>query len=90
MKGRLLLTAEITVLVLVAIFMAGALRGEHEVSSEVSEYILENGSGETGALNLVTALYLGYRLFDTMGETIVLLISVSGVIFFMKWAEGKE
>lgn len=43
-------------------------------------YLEENGVKETGAINLVSAIYLGYRAFDTLGETIVLLTAVSGTI----------
>lgn len=35
---------------------------------------------ETGALNLVSSLYLGYRAYDTLGETIVLLLGVLGTL----------
>lgn len=47
-------------------------------------YFFQHGSAETGAINLVTAIYLGYRAFDTLGETIVLLLSFAGVIFFLE------
>jgi multicomponent Na+:H+ antiporter subunit B len=43
-------------------------------------YLEQNGFIETGARNLVSAIYLGYRAFDTLGETIVLLVAVSGTI----------
>lgn len=46
--------------------------------------MVDRGERETGALNLVTAIYLGYRAFDTFGETVVLLLSVSGVLFLVK------
>lgn len=36
------------------------------------------GHAETGAENLVSALYLGYRAYDTIGETIVLLAALTG------------
>jgi len=49
-------------------------------------FILENGYGDTGASNLVSAVYLGYRAFDTFGETIVLLCAVTGSIFFLSRA----
>ena len=42
-------------------------------------YLRTHGTGDTGALNLVTAIYLGYRAFDTVGETIVLVLAVVGV-----------
>lgn len=49
----------------------------------IREHILEHGTAGTGAFNLVTAIYLGYRAFDTLGETIVLLLAVSGVAYFV-------
>ncbi len=48
-------------------------------------YLVNRGTAETGALNLVTAIYLGYRAFDTLGETIVLILAVMGVnLLFVK------
>jgi len=44
------------------------------------DYLEQNGLEDTGAKNQVSAIYLGYRAFDTLGETIVLLIAVSGTI----------
>lgn len=81
---------EVVVLVLVALFLARSLEGSHPESSKLRVYLVEHGSGETGALNLVTAIYLGYRAFDTMGETIVLLVAVSGVILFARSSEGSR
>ncbi|MFP4373922.1 MAG: hypothetical protein ACLFPO_06315 [Spirochaetaceae bacterium] len=46
-------------------------------------YILEEGTEETGSFNLVTAIYLGYRAYDTLGETIVLLLAVSGIVYLV-------
>ena len=48
------------------------------------DYLQEAGEKETGAPNLVSGIYLGYRAFDTMGETIVLLVAVSGTIGILK------
>jgi multicomponent Na+:H+ antiporter subunit B len=73
---------EIAVLVLVAAFLVLALHGDHPGGSSLREYIVAHGSHETGAMNLVAAIYLGYRAFDTLGETIVLLLAVSGVLYF--------
>ncbi len=44
------------------------------------DFLEANGVAGTGAQNLVSAIYLGYRAFDTLGETIVLLVAVSGTI----------
>jgi multicomponent Na+:H+ antiporter subunit B len=72
------------VLLLVAGFLFVALRGEHPVSTPIAEHMIENATEETGALNLVTAIYLEYRAFDTLGETIVLLLAVSGVMVLLE------
>lgn len=39
---------------------------------------------ETGALNIVSAIYLGYRAYDTLGEAIVLFISVMGTLYVIR------
>ena len=38
-----------------------------------------NGYNDTGSLNLVTAIYLDYRLLDTLFEAGILLVAVTGV-----------
>jgi len=43
-------------------------------------YVREHALEQTGAINAVSAIYLNYRFFDTLGETIVLLLVVSGVL----------
>ena len=48
---------------------------------QIARDYLENHAGsETGARNTVSAIYLGYRVFDTLGETIVLLMAITGTI----------
>jgi multicomponent Na+:H+ antiporter subunit B len=71
-------------LIIAAAFLFLAVGGDHPESTPIRSYIIENGQEETGAVNLVTAIYLGYRAYDTLGETIVLLLSVSGVIVFVE------
>ena len=44
------------------------------------DMLFREGFRETGAPNLVASIYLGYRLFDTIGETLVLLTALSGTI----------
>jgi multisubunit Na+/H+ antiporter MnhB subunit len=46
--------------------------------------IRESAVEETGATNLVSAIYLGYRAYDTLGEALVLLLAVTGVYFFAR------
>ena len=38
------------------------------------------GTRDTGATNLVSAIYLGYRAYDTLGETVVLLTALAGAM----------
>jgi len=45
------------------------------------DYYIEKGLEETSSKNLVTAIYLDYRLFDSFFETSTLLIAVTGIAF---------
>lgn len=49
-----------------------------------NEYFIRNSIIETGSKNIVTAIYLDYRLFDSIFEAGILLITVSGIIFISK------
>lgn len=75
-------------LILVMFLLAGVLsvgiRFDRPPVQTAKTYCLENGSAETGAINLVTAIYLEYRAFDTLGETVVLILSIAGVLFFVE------
>ena len=78
--------SRIVALILVAIIgvlLVGVLVPPDQVaeSSGRQEYLTE-GPDATGAVNIVSAIYLGYRAYDTMGEAIVLLLAVTGVSFF--------
>lgn len=46
----------------------------------VSAYYLENGAEEAGAENIVTAVILNYRGFDTSGEVTVIFTSLAAVL----------
>lgn len=72
-----------TLLVIVAVVPAPAF-STADSGTPIRDHLLQNGVQETGAINLVTAVYLGYRLYDTLGEAIVLLLAVSAVLFFLE------
>jgi multisubunit Na+/H+ antiporter MnhB subunit len=80
---------EIAAIATVAFFLVIALSPGDAVAdggdqgTRSRRYVVERGVEETGAVNLVTAIYLGYRVFDTLGETVVLLLAVTGVTFFV-------
>lgn len=48
------------------------------------QYFQLNGFMETGSRNLVTAIYLDYRLIDSIFEAGILLIAVAGIIWISK------
>ncbi|MBN2794793.1 MAG: hypothetical protein JXR88_05265 [Clostridia bacterium] len=45
------------------------------------DHIVEYGFLETQSKNLVTAIYLNYRYYDTLFEALLLIISVIAVIY---------
>ncbi|MFW6313870.1 MAG: hydrogen gas-evolving membrane-bound hydrogenase subunit E [Spirochaetota bacterium] len=75
---------EVLAMLVIAAFLVLSLDGDHPTETPIRAAIVENGVADTGAVNLVTAVYLGYRAFDTLGETVVLLLAVSGVIFLVR------
>ncbi|GAB6138132.1 hydrogen gas-evolving membrane-bound hydrogenase subunit E [Halanaerobaculum tunisiense] len=46
---------------------------------EISQYYIDQGVADTGAINLVTAILFDYRGFDTLGEATVILVVVSTI-----------
>ena len=62
------------------VFTRAAVQPESRLSEQTRQHFTLRAVEESGALNLVSAIYLGYRAFDTLGETLVLVLSVSGVI----------
>jgi len=49
------------------------------LTSEISEYFLENVL-LTGAINAVSAILLDFRVYDTLGEILIIFVTISGVI----------
>lgn len=47
----------------------------------LKEYYLKHFLADTGAMNSVSAIYLDYRIFDSIFEAGILLIAVTGIIF---------
>ncbi|WP_414151488.1 hypothetical protein ACIZ62_06215 [Acetobacterium carbinolicum] len=46
----------------------------------IADFYLEHFITDTHAQNAVAAIYLNYRVFDSIFETLILLVSVSAVI----------
>lgn len=51
---------------------------------KAKDYYTENTNKETGSLNYVTGIYLDYRLFDSLFEAAILLITATGIVFMSK------
>lgn len=74
----------LTLIIIVIVVNGLSLTYEDKADSPLKEYIIENHE-ETGAVNLVEAVLLDFRAYDTFGEVIILYIAIAGVIIL-----GKE
>ena len=63
--------------------------GYHGVQEEAGAAYIENGVSDTGAANLVSAIYLNYRLYDTLFEILVFSVAVLGVHFYLVQQKGS-
>lgn len=57
--------------------------------SSIPNYYLENFEKDTFTENTVASIYLNYRVFDSIFETLILLVSVTGVINF-SWRRPND
>lgn len=75
----------ITIILLVIIFLSfSSILVDLDVDNYAKNYLFNNGLEETGSKNLITAIYLDYRLYDSLFEAGLLLVTVSGIIFISK------
>ncbi len=51
---------------------------------KVSSRYLETGARDTGATNIVTAILLDFRAYDTIGEATVLFVSIVGTFVILR------
>jgi len=51
---------------------------------------LDMGASETGAANLVSGIYLNYRLYDSLFELLIFSMAVLGVRFYLNADEERE
>jgi multisubunit Na+/H+ antiporter MnhB subunit len=61
----------------------------HPIMAVVKKY-LEEGVTKTGAVNLVTAVILDFRAYDTLGEAAVLFTSVIGIMAVLRRPGRKK
>lgn len=78
-----------TVLVGLAIFISYFDLGQRFEPTLYLQTVL-NGINETAAENIVTGIYLNYRIFDTLFEALLLLVSVIGVSQFSNLSDREQ
>lgn len=72
-----------------ALFFGYFMQGDPS-NSPLFDEIYIRGIIETTANNLVAAIYLNYRLFDTLLEALLLLVSVIGVSQFARLSDDEK
>ncbi len=59
--------------------------------ADSAKYYIDHGVTDTGALNIVTSIYLGYRAYDTLGEATVFFAAALGVFMLLRRSgEGEK
>jgi len=62
---------------------------DNPVHNQVSQRYISEALDDTGVLNMVTAIVLDYRAYDTMFETIVLFTATLAVVITLKTRKGE-
>ena len=87
-KRRLVIMICIALVCALTLVVAGIHREDMEPSAY--NYYIRNITEEAGMSNAVTAIYLRYRLFDTLFEALLLAVAVSAVMYFAAaWEKEK-
>jgi multisubunit Na+/H+ antiporter MnhB subunit len=86
----------VSTLVFVAVFLFFASAALNQLPKfgeplmKVVKKYLEEGTSKTGAVNLVTAVILDFRAYDTLGEATVLFTSVIGIMAILRSPGRKK
>jgi len=89
----LLISVALGILIVLALDVSESFPdfGSVEVSERVAEeYFDEDNVNEVGSGNIVTAVVVGYRGFDTLGEVTVLFISALGVALIIGSSKNQK
>ncbi len=62
----------------------------HEELTGIAAHFAQDGAKEVGAANLVTAVVVSYRSFDTLGEITILFLTAAIISFFLKLSKEDE
>lgn len=58
--------------------------------NEVTNHYLANSVSQTGATNVISAIILDYRAYDTLGEATVLFAGIAAVLATLSAHHKKE
>jgi len=88
-SGRWIFNTMVTVIFIIVFLIIGYICIKDlpqfgEPIMRVAQNFLDNGLRQTGATNLVTAVILDYRAYDTLGEATILFTAVMGVLAIMR------
>ena len=79
-KRRLLILSAVLVICIFVVILSMVFGEKMEPVSY--NYYIENAAAESNMPNAVTAIYLRYRIFDTLFEALLLGAAVSVVFYF--------
>lgn len=89
MVTAFLVSLAMTAVLLLTVFNLPAFgKAGNPAENEVIGRYIEKGLEETGAVNIVAAVILDYRAFDTLGETLVLFTALVAVLMLLKDEPG--
>ena len=75
-------------------FGSGAFSSASTTDAAASQHYIERSLSETGAANIVSAVILDFRAYDTLGEATVLFASITGAVVILrkksKYVEGRK
>lgn len=75
---------KVAIITVIILFVLFAFNLDANINNTSRDYFIENSLDEVYSENIVTGIYLDYRLFDSIFEAGILLVSVAGVIFMAK------
>lgn len=71
------------------LFISPAISPFGAEAPELAKRYIRSGEKETGSGNLVTAILLGFRAYDTIGEVCVLFVSIMGISIILARRKGE-